>query len=175
MHNAFLFFMVGLVLFSAIGILVARRITVAAFSLFLFLLGIAGIYACLSFHTALVAQILIYVGGVMVLVAFALYLYKEPDLKPAFYEVRQALGKATLFLPLLVLCYYYLPWKPLIQWAERQNPDHLAESDKSLWATGQILATQYVIEFEWIGIMMLAALITAGWFIKNDSEYIDRY
>jgi len=169
-----LLFLVGLVVFSAFGILIARRIAVAAFALFAFFLGIAGIYACLSFHTALVAQIVIYVGGVMVLVAFALYLYQEPAEAPLFSEVRQFMGKAVLFLPLLVICYFYLPWQPLMDWASRQNPDEIPASDKGLWATGQVFATQFMFEFEWIGILMLAALLAAGLYIKNDSSSVNR-
>lgn len=174
MNNPVLFFLVGLVAFSAVGVLAARRIAMAAFALFLFLLGIAGIYACLSLHTALVAQILIYVGGIMVLVAFALYLYPEPDKRPGFGDVRQALGKAALFLPMLALCFYFLPWAPLADWANRQNPDGLLASDKSLSGAGQVLATDYVLEYEWLGIVMLASLMVAGWFIKSNTETSDQ-
>jgi NADH:ubiquinone oxidoreductase subunit 6 (subunit J) len=123
---------------------------------------------------AVVAQLLIYVGGVMVLVAFALYLYPEPDAKPLLAEVRQSLGKAVIFLPLLALCYFFLPWQPLHEWVLRQNPDEFPPSDKGLWAVGQILATQYVVEFEWLGILMLAALVVGGWFIKKDADSVNR-
>jgi NADH-quinone oxidoreductase subunit J len=174
MNDLPLIFMVGLVVFSAIGVFLTRRIAIAAFALFSFLVGIAGIYACLSFHTALVAQILIYVGGVMVLVAYALYLYREPDERPAFNEVRQSMGKAVLFLPMLAVCYFFLPWKPLMEWASRQNPEKLPVSDKGLWATGQMLATEYLLEFEWLGVLMLIALVVAGWYIKDDSESVNR-
>ncbi|HPI12037.1 MAG TPA: NADH-quinone oxidoreductase subunit J [Catalimonadaceae bacterium] len=176
MNDLTLLFLVGLVVFSAIGVFLTRRIAIAAFALFSFLVGIAGIYACLAFHTALVAQILIYVGGVMVLVAYSLYLYREPDERPTFNEVRQSMGKAVLFLPMLAVCYFFLPWKPLMEWASAscQNPEKLPASDKGLSATGQMLATEYLLEFEWLGVLMLIALVVAGWYIKNDSESVNR-
>ena len=146
----------------------------AAFSFFAFLVSVACIYGLLSFHTALVAQLIIYVGGVMVLVAFALYFYPDPEKTPTLKEARLGLGKGALLVPVLVACLVFFPWKPLQHWAERQNPEHLPASDKSLFATGQTLSTQYMLEFEWLGIFMLAALVVAGWYLKQDSESINR-
>jgi NADH-quinone oxidoreductase subunit J len=174
MNNLVLLFLVGLMLFSALGILLSRRIVMAAFSFFAFLLSVACLFALLALHTAFVAQLIIYVGGVMVLVAFALYFYPDPEKQPSFKETKLGLGKAALLVPLVLACLYFFPWGPLQQWAEKQNPDQLPPSDKSLLATGQTLATQYVLEFEWLGIMMLAALVVAGWYIKQDSESINR-
>ena len=42
------------------------------------------------------------------------------------------------------------------------------------WAVGQTLATRYLVEFEWLGILMLAALLVGGWFIKKDADPVNR-
>jgi NADH:ubiquinone oxidoreductase subunit 6 (subunit J) len=168
MPDLVLCFLLGMALFSVAGILFVRKVALAAFSLFAFLLSLALIFGRLNLHAAVVGQLVLYVGGAMVLVAFALHAYDEPENMP-FGQFRQSMGKAALFVPLLLACFYFLPWKALLEWAGKQNPDQLPPADTSLKATGYQLATRFVVEFEWLGVLMLLALAVAGWYMKEGS------
>lgn len=161
-------FLTGLVVTSALTIVFTRRISLMVFAFFAFLLAVGGIYAYLQLHMAFVAHLLLYVGGTMVLVAFAMHLYPEPDQRPGLHDARQALGKAALFVPLLVACFAFLPWKALWEWVQVPSaPGPAAGQDPA--SVGQVLASQFVLEFEWLGVLMLLVLVLAGWYMKDES------
>lgn len=166
-NEAFVLFFAGLALFASLGILLSRRLISSAFSLGLLLLAIAGIYASLSLQAALFGQLVLYIGGVMVLIGFALQLYPEPAVLPSWNKVRESVGKGFILLIIMLLCLYFAPWKSILVWemkqeAVRPNPEIL-----SLQAAGRHLMLDFPLEFEWLGILMLAGLVTAGWYLKE--------
>ena len=59
---------------AAVGVAVLRNIVHAAFALLVVLLGVAGLYALAGADLIAVLQILLYVGGVVVLLLFAVML-----------------------------------------------------------------------------------------------------
>ena len=164
-----LFFLAGLVVTAALAVVFTRRISLMVFAFFSFLLGVGGIYAYLQLHMAFVAHLLLYVGGTMVLVAFAMHLYPEPDKRPGLHEARQALGKAALFIPLLIACFAFLPWKALWNWVEIQQGTQESVAAQDPVSIGQVLASDFLLEFEWLGVLMLLVLVLAGWYMKDES------
>ena len=71
----------GLVLGSALIVAMSRNIVHSAFALLLTFFSIAGIYVFLSAEFLAVAQVVIYVGGILVLILFAVMLTNK--VKPA--------------------------------------------------------------------------------------------
>ena len=66
--------MAGAVIASAAGVAFARNILHAALSLLFTLLGVGGIFIFLNADFLAVTQLLLYVGGVLVLILFAVML-----------------------------------------------------------------------------------------------------
>ena len=170
-HEAFVLFFAGLAFFAAMGVLLSRRLISSAFSLGLLLLAIAGIYGSLQLQAALLSQLVLYIGGVMVLIGFALQLYPESQDAPAWNKVRESAGKGFILLCIMVLCLYFAPWQAILDWEIKQKAAVPDPENLSLKATGKILLLDFPLEFEWLGVIMLTGLMTAGWFLK---EYYSR-
>lgn len=167
-HEVFVLFFAGLAFFSGTGILLARRLIMSAFSLAVLLLSVAGIYASLSMEAAFYTQLVLYIGGIMVLIGFALQLYSDPPGRPALRKIREAPGKSALLVFLAILCLAFAPWKAVSDWQAMQKP--LPVPDLSLKAAGRHLLLDFPLEFEWLGILMLAAMLAAGWFLKDGAS-----
>jgi NADH-quinone oxidoreductase subunit J len=154
---------------SALAVLLTRNVLYAAFFLLLTLFGVAGLFVLASADFLAIAQIMIYVGGVLVLVIFGIMLTHKPDpLTDANSEqpnriVSQnrssaALGWVTavfiagaLFVglsTLLVRANFVLLSRP-VGWQSTMS------------AVGKQLMTEYVVPFEIAGILLLAALVGA--------------
>lgn len=160
----------GFILAGGFGVLSARRMGSAAFSLFAVLLGVAALFALFNVHTAAMAQVILYVGGVMVLVAFSLFLYPEPLVPPRLIQFKQHLGKAAILLIISGLLFYFLPWTDLNNWAIQQEAANSGiKSSQDLASIGQNMVNQYTLEYELLGVLLLAAIVVAGWFIKSNS------
>jgi NADH:ubiquinone oxidoreductase subunit 6 (subunit J) len=159
----------SLSLFFALGVLLNRAMVPAVFSLFGFLLVIAGVYAALAAHAATFAQILLYVGGVMVLVAFVLFLNPEPSEKtppPGF--LRMHYGKSLLIILLVLISVLYIPFREMNAFFLRYKQENSRIlTEKDLGETGKILATDFTFEFEMLGLLMLTALILCGWYLTS--------
>jgi NAD(P)H-quinone oxidoreductase subunit 6 len=70
----FFFMLAGVVVISAIGVALAPNILYSAFSLLGTLAGVAGLYMYLGADFVGIVQLLIYVGGILVLILFAVLL-----------------------------------------------------------------------------------------------------
>ena len=75
------YFISVLVLIGSAGVIFSRNIVYAAFSLFLALLGTAGIFVLLLAEFLAIVQILIYGGAVITVILFALMLTKIDDFR----------------------------------------------------------------------------------------------
>jgi len=71
-----------LTLGSAVAILLTRNVMYAAFFLLLTLLGVAGLFVLAGADFLAVAQIMIYVGGVLVLIMFGVMLTQNKSAQP---------------------------------------------------------------------------------------------
>src|SRR5260221_12086419 len=70
----FFYLLAGVVVVSGAGLAVAPNILYSAFSLLGTLAGVAGLYLYLGADFVGIAQLLIYVGGILVLILFAVLL-----------------------------------------------------------------------------------------------------
>lgn len=78
MRDAVLALLAVLVLVSAIWVVTLRNLFRAALSLGLVLLGVAGVFLWLEAEFLALAQILVYVGAILILIVFAIMLIPPP-------------------------------------------------------------------------------------------------
>ena len=162
-------FFLGMVIASALGVLFSRRIVQSGLSLFAMLMAVAGIFASIGAHSATFSQIILYVGGVMVLIIFALFLNPEPGNDyPGWKTVKQNLGKAFLLCAGLVWIAVFIPFQKLDVFFNAESPGTDVISQPSL--TGRELATTFGPEFEILGLLLLSAILLAGWYLKTQNE-----
>jgi NADH-quinone oxidoreductase subunit J len=133
-----------------------RQIFRAAIYLLFSLIGIAGIYFWLDYQFVAAVQIVVYVGGIVVLIIFSIFLTQQAGDKLP----KQKVGR-KIFSALAVFCGFALTMVQVYQ--------HLfySSSEEPLQATVANIGTRmlsvedggYALPFELVSILLLAALI----------------
>lgn len=142
---------------SACVVVFSKNIMHSAFSLLFTLFGIAGIYALLMADFMAVAQIMIYVGGILVLIIFGVMLTSKVtsvDLKSG------PLGRTNYIVSGIVCSVLLagLTWLFSTQkWISAPSP----EVKTTINSIGTSLMTEYLLAFEVGAVVLLIALIGA--------------
>jgi NADH-quinone oxidoreductase subunit J len=147
---------------GAAGVIATREIMRLVIALGTFLLGVAGFFAFYALPFLAVAQVFVYVGGVLVLFLFAIMAHKPDEegrrVLTARFDVAVAATCAGLFVLLIVTL------QPL---AGLVSPTPLVSSGPEAVA-GALLGPQLPL-FELLGALLLAALV-AGIAIAGKGE-----
>lgn len=155
---------------SGLFMVLTRNVLYAAFSLLLCLLSVAAIYVCLFADFAAIAQIMIYVGGVLVLILFGLMLsLKSSDAgetSPSRNKIKSALLASLVLASLLFLIFSSnLSRLPGL---ENTQPAILTQKT-SIYRIGMEFITTFALPFEVASLILLAALVGAA-FISAGSR-----
>ncbi len=133
----------------------------AALLLIVSFLGVAGIFAMVNAEFLAVAQVLIYVGGIAVLVIFAVMLTRDVDRSNRGTPVQPvALLLAAVLLGALTYAVVQAEWKLLPDTDELPEPLVKVFVDTPA-ALGRLLVRDFVLAFEVAGAFLLAAVIGA--------------
>jgi NADH:ubiquinone oxidoreductase subunit 6 (subunit J) len=165
--DLFVWLFSGMAFFAALAVLLVRRTVLMALSLGILFMAVAGIFAGLRLQAAFYSQLVLYIGGVMVLIGFALQLYNDPPGKVSYLSVRESFGKGILLMGILMICLLFAPWEAVLAWKNSISSTQEIPPDYSLKQAGRFFITSHTLEFEWLGILMLIGLLAAGWFLKD--------
>lgn len=133
-----------------------RQIFRAAIYLLFSLIGVAGIYFWLDYQFIAAVQIVVYVGGIVVLIIFSIFLTQQAGEKLA----RQKLGR-KIFSALAVFCGFALTMLQVYQHSfppvngESKSPT-VQEIGKNML---NIEESGFALPFEVISILLLAAMV----------------
>jgi len=150
----------ALIVLSAATAAFTRSIVNAAFALFFSLLGVAGIYALLGADFLAVTQVVIYVGGILVLLLFGILLTNR-SLEALLQSSRRSawiavfIGAAILAIITFVLISATWPLRPVQGVGGTTAP------------LGVLLLQKYVIAFEFSSLTLLAALVGASYLVRQ--------
>jgi NADH-quinone oxidoreductase subunit J len=140
---------------GAAGCAFSGNIIYSAWSLLFAFMGVAGLYVFLGADFPAVAQVLIYVGGILVLILFAIMLTKQIGEDPKLTNAHLALpvGGALGAVTVGTLSYMAVmaPWKVVAA------PSYQPVSA----ALGVAFLTDYLLPFEVVSVVLLAALVGA--------------
>jgi NADH-quinone oxidoreductase subunit J len=133
----------------------SRNILHSAFALFFTFLGTSGLYFFLDAEFLGIAQVVVYIGGVSVLLLFAILLTKNVD------EIRKtntmSAGRmAAAGLGALVLLCSFGYALAGSRWARNENNQYPETTIKGL---GDLLMNKYLMPFEIVSILLLAVLV----------------
>ncbi len=148
---------------SAIIVVNAKNIVHAAFSLLLTFFGVSGIYVLLGADFLAIVQIMVYVGGILILILFGVMLTNKitnVDIRSGSVQVIPAIIGLAVFAALLISIMTSTEWKIV----ESQIPFTTS------FDIGNILISQYVLIFELLAILLLVALIGAASIARKDKE-----
>ena len=140
----------------ALGVIWARNPIYSALFLIGDLFAVAAIFALQSAHLLALLQILVYAGAIMVLILFVIMLL---NLTP------RELGKATVNVTKVVGAYFMAATGILLLIRIKEylwTPDPAVDATfGSIESVGMILYTKYLLPFEMVSVLLLAAIIGA--------------
>lgn len=154
----------ALSVFGALAVLLTRNVLYAAFFLLLTLLGVAGLFVLASADLLAVAQIMIYVGGVLVLIIFGVMLTHKRGSPTDTNSQRpnQVVVLNRGWLPaLLVAGTLFGALYTLLARADFTMLNRPVGWQSTVQTVGRQLMTESVLPFEITGILLLAALVGA--------------
>ena len=155
------FFFAALIVVCGCIVVFSRNIVHSGFSLLGTFTGVAGFYGLLSAHFLAAVQILVYVGGVLIVILFAIMLTRDiqnvSDSNPTQGFLPATLLGLIIATTLIFIALDY-PWqtKPL------------AEVSPSVPLIGNALLDKYLIPFEVLSLLLLAALIGAVMLVRKE-------
>ncbi|HEY9490015.1 MAG TPA: NADH-quinone oxidoreductase subunit J [Chryseosolibacter sp.] len=138
---------------AAVAILFSKNVFKSALFLLVSLLSIAGLYV-LSFAEFLaVTQILIYAGGITIIILFGIMLTTRISGKPLVVRNAHILSGGMAGIALFVLLIRYLPALP-------ESEKNI--SPESIQVIGLAVFSKFSLPFEVAGILLLIALVGAA-------------
>ncbi len=146
---------------SACGVAFSRKIIYSGFSLLGSLFGVAGLYILLSNDFIAATQLLIYVGGVLILILFAIMLTsKIGDISITNRSVNWKVAAPVMLAiaGFLVNSFGNDVWK-------MQDKQVFQSSVSSI---GNALLKEFILPFEVVSIVLLCALIGAIVIVKRE-------
>jgi NADH:ubiquinone oxidoreductase subunit 6 (subunit J) len=155
MHTAVLYTFYILCALSAVSILFVRNVFKAALLLLVCLLSVAAIYVFTYAEFLAVAQILIYAGGIVIVIIFGIMLTTRMAGTPLRVDNTNIFGGIVASLSLLAVL--LISFKSSFQFSINDPVEQ-----NTISATGIQLMTTYILPFELGGILLLIALIGAA-------------
>jgi NAD(P)H-quinone oxidoreductase subunit 6 len=150
-----LFYLIAAVtVLSAAGVAFSPNIVYSAFALMGTFMGVAGLYVFLAADFVAVVQVLIYVGGILVLMLFAVMLtHRIADVRVSNRSVGSlpALLIIALVGGVMGRAALGANWKTVT----------LGTAQPTTYAIGNGFLTDYLLPFELVSVVLLAALIGA--------------
>jgi NADH-quinone oxidoreductase subunit J len=158
------FYALALVVVASGGIVVlSRNVVRAGFALLFTLFGVGGLYALLAADFLAVTQLLLYVGGILILILFGAMLTQN--------AVRVDLRvKGLSTVPSVLICLAALALLAAIAAAtdwRRAAPSAPAPTTRPL---GNLFLTDYLLPFEVVSVVLLAALIGAAYLARREPK-----
>lgn len=139
---------------AAAGVALFRNILHSALSLLATLLGVGSLYIWLNADFLAVTQLLIYVGGVLVLILFALMLTSRigasAETNPALGRPAAAVLSVALF-GMLGAVAYTAPW-------QRSTAASTTDTAERI---GDLFLGEYLLAFEVLSLLLLVTLVAA--------------
>ena len=153
----------AITLVSAWFVVTTRNVIYSAFFLLFTFFGVAGIYVLLAADFIAVVQIMVYVGGILILLLFGVMLTNQitnVDIRTGASNLLPASIATGILMGAVVSVMWFTDWK--IQPTEAPTT--------TLKILGRLLLTDYVLVFELLGLLLLVALIGAASIARREKE-----
>mgnify|MGYP005838981731 CR=1 FL=1 len=153
----------GITIVSAGVVVFSRKLIYSVFALLFTFFGVAGIYVFLEADFLAAVQLLIYVGGVLVLMLFGVMLTNRiADINISHGAGnRIAGGLASLgIFGILLYVIFSTSWNQI---SGKQMPETVS-------TIGELLMTRWLLPFEIASFLLLAALIGAAMLARRPGE-----
>jgi NADH-quinone oxidoreductase subunit J len=156
LYDIAFYFFAAITLCSGAVVVFSKNIIYSAFSLLFTFFGVAGIYVLLNADFLAVAQIMIYVGGILILLLFGVMLTNKVisvEMKTGTLQTLPASLVVAMIAGALCGVFYVTDWAVL--------PDVPARASTAS-SLGEMFLTTYLLHFEVASVVLLVALLGAA-------------
>lgn len=149
------FYLIALITVVSAGMVAfSRNIIYSAFSLLGAFMGVAGLYVFLGADFVAAVQLLIYVGGILVLILFAVMLtHRITDVQ----VTNRAAGRIPALIIIGALIYLLIETIKVTPWVKAKQVVY-APTTASI---GDLFLSSYLLPFELASLVLLGAMIGA--------------
>jgi NADH-quinone oxidoreductase subunit J len=162
-YDIIFYIFAAITILSALFVVTTRNIVHSAFYLLFTFFGVAGIYVLLGADFIAIAQIMVYVGGILILILFGVMLTNKitsVEIRTGTVQMLPAAIGVAIFMGAVISVMIMTNWK--------SEPGMLpVTTTKDL---GHLLINDYVLIFELLGILLLIALIGAASIARREKE-----
>lgn len=156
----------AVIVVSGFCVAFCRNIVHAAFSLLFTLLSVAALFAMLAADFLTVVQILVYVGGVLVLVIFTVMMTRVPGVPGQGPRANVYIPAGIFALAVFALVYRVIT---ISSWGGRT----MAPDDPITAEIGVQIMTNYIFPFEYVSLALLVAMVGAAIVIRERRTRMD--
>ena len=146
---------------SALAVVLSKNLFHAVLWLAFALTGTAGIFLLLDAEFLAAVQLLLYAGGIITVVVFAIVVTERLVGERLSQTTRHIAGGAVVAAALLGLIVQAIAARPLTM----TRPAMAGDVTRLI---GQSVLTTFVLPFELLGVLMLAAMLGAMYFARPD-------
>ncbi|HSO29639.1 MAG TPA: NADH-quinone oxidoreductase subunit J [Candidatus Sulfomarinibacteraceae bacterium] len=151
-----------LMLVAALAVVTMRDIIRCGLAMIVSFLALAGIYVIVGAPLVAAAQVIVYIGAISVLILFAIMLTQSKAGPARLVFQTQAVPAAIASIVLVVLIALGVA---ATDWAEASQRARLATD-----ALARVLFDEYVLPFEVVSVLLLAAVIGGVFIAKREEE-----
>jgi NADH:ubiquinone oxidoreductase subunit 6 (subunit J) len=153
LRTAALWFFVLMTVVSAAVVVFHKRVIYSAFALLFTFFGVAALYVFLAADFLAASQLLIYVGGILTLIIFGVFVTAK------IYQMnipQQTNQRYMALIPVLIIAGLLMYVLFSADWKVVDHPNLPTTAN-----LGKLLLTTYLVPFEVASVLLLAALIGA--------------
>ena len=153
---------VSITIGSAFMVVQSKSLLYSAYALLFTFIGVTGLYIFLWADFLAIVQVVVYVGGILVLIIFGIMLTnKITSVNISHTSMQKSVGAVVVigFIGLLGYMILNTPWLVLSN----------AEPSDTTSAIGRLLLMDYLLPFEAVSLLLLGALIGATTLSRKDS------
>jgi NADH-quinone oxidoreductase subunit J len=157
------YFFAALTIVSAAIVVFARSLIRSAFALLFTFFGVAALYVFMGADFLAAVQMVIYVGGILVLILFGVMLTHtlyDLNLKAETFQFMPAIVAVLAVFAMLTTFMLRARWPVAAQQPAVQTTD----------AIGRLFMKEYILPFEIASILLLIALIGAAMIVRRKSQ-----
>jgi len=154
-YDIIFYLFAAITILSAFFVVTTRNIVHSAFYLLFTFFGVAGLYILLGADFVAVVQLIVYVGGILVLIIFGVMLTNKitnVNIKSGTIKIVPAALGVTTLAYLIITTLMATGFKAI------DNPNDISSTAN----LGMLLIQQYTVVFELLGVLLLIALIGAA-------------
>ena len=148
-------FIAGLTIISAVMVVYSKKLLNSAIALLFTLFGVAGLYIFLWADFLAAVQVVVYIGGILILIIFGIMLTNRiTTVHISHSSIQRGYGGMVV-----VGLMGFLGWMIVrTPWLQKQA----LEPEQTVATIGRLLLTDYLMPFEVTSVLLLGALIGAA-------------